>query len=411
MPKRGHLSRSDLRRRREEEIASLLRKKAKSAAAPPPPVPDPSLPPPPVSEPSLPPPCPDLSLKPCSRLSNSSSSKKVRIVGNDHAWNQVRTFLQQRRGGGILLLSGPSGSGKTTGVHSIATQLGKKVVEVCAPEEANPSELERSLVTACTRRGSVIGNVPTVLLLDDVDGIPERCGDAVLRFCSKFPSEGRRVVFTCSQKVPKHLSGIHSHVTASVWLNPLSTEELIHVSSGSGLPPIARRRLAEECNGDARQMKIRCSLMESCSTDGRSHTNNPFSTARAILCEGRRGVVEDSGNESLLLDLLFQNYHVSEWRDVDEMADCLSLCDTMRSGEVRRVLDEGLHVIEARLVGKRQLRRIEYWKKQCPPPSSSNLEAGLRSLATRTVPSTCTTSCTTSARGRKVLSASCSRDG
>jgi len=362
MPKRGHLSRSDLRRRREEEIVCLLRKKAKSAPPPPPSFsekPKPSLLPPPDVPP---PPC--TTLQGCNNAapSNSSKEKKVRIVGNDHAWNQVRTFLQQRKGGGILLLCGPCGSGKTSGVHAIATQLGKKVVEMCAPEEASPSDLERSLVTACTRRGSVIGNVPTVLLLDDVDGIPERCGDAVLRFCSKFPNEGRRVVFTCGQRVPKHLSGIHSHVTTSVWLNPLSAEELIHISSGSGLPRFTRRRLAEECNGDARQMMTRCSLSESCSTDGRTHANNPFSTARSILCEGRRGVVEDSGNESLLIDLLFQNYHVGEWRAVEEMADCLSLCDTMRIGEVRRVSDQGLHVMEARLAGKRQLRRIEYSK-------------------------------------------------
>lgn len=71
----------------------------------------------------------------------------------------------------MLLVSGPPGLGKTTLAGIAAKQAGYHPIEINASDERTADSLRTRVLNACEMRGVFTAGKPSVVILDECDGI------------------------------------------------------------------------------------------------------------------------------------------------------------------------------------------------------------------------------------------------
>lgn len=302
----------------------------------------------------------------------------ISLVGNAARWATFREKLDEAirtTGSRPILLLGPCGVGKTSGARMCARACGRPVVELCAPDATTSQRAWADLYDASTRAG-IDGNAP-VTLLDDIDAIPAECAPGVVRYVQSVPRQSGAIVMTSATRLPKHISKLRGWCTV-VYLEPLTVDDLVTVARRwerehaggdvKAVGTVALRAAAAQARGDARQIIHR--LRTGFAATGKDFvrdTGDPFGAARHLLygartdAEAKLSLFRDAHADALVQALLFDNYvqaagtgRVIDIDGVSARADNLSAADTVRAGEVRGLLAEGVLVLASAAHGPRK---------------------------------------------------------
>ncbi|NVM28625.1 MAG: replication factor C large subunit [Candidatus Helarchaeota archaeon] len=100
--------------------------------------------------------------------------KEGEIVGNPSAVKRINEFLASYRRktskDKAIVLVGPPGTGKTAAVYVLATKYNFDLFEINASDVRNQAKIKRIVGTAAMKK-SIKGNLGTIILVDEVDGI------------------------------------------------------------------------------------------------------------------------------------------------------------------------------------------------------------------------------------------------
>ena len=284
--------------------------------------------------------------------------------GNSKAWDMYDSWLERARltgGRKICVLLGPPGIGKTSGVHARAQKSNDLVSEHCGGEIGSEKQLVDEVTQSATRSSLTGQNV--VVLIDDVDSIPEEIATSVIKLAASGVDGGNPIVFTCgTATLPLQLLPLKEHCFV-IYMAPLQIEDVKSVVQ-SKYPTLPRRVthcIAASSHGDARQALCWAEIEQMQNSTGDPQIQrmdfegyqDPFTAARTILyekCTLNRAIKlyqHGASTNTVMQTLLFQNYIQAlaagttiEIEDVQQHADIISSSDTLRSGNLHAPLPE-----------------------------------------------------------------------
>ena len=283
----------------------------------------------------------------------TQSQTKESLIGNQHQWNEVITWLKNTKEQNCLTIVGPPGIGKTSGVHIHCREANITTMESHASDIITSEQMRNDIYELCTRK-SFAG--PIVVLLDDMDASPIYVVKELIKFLKSPPMPCAPIICTCNSISEQNIRDLKG-VSKVVYMSPVPIETMVSFALKRWPYKNTQqvRIKAAESRGDVRQFLTKLQITEAGDTET---SINPFKATHILLSgiaktEHEVHAAMSAEEPNKMQHFLFENYTraLIHMDSVAQAAEIFSCTDTMRHGNVKQLHGEAQYLLAHCAVG------------------------------------------------------------
>lgn len=285
-------------------------------------------------------------------------SGALKYGGNARAWETVKARISLSH---TILLHGPCGCGKSEGVKDLCeNSLGRTVFTIDPSFENDAEDLVKEIQRACQPK-TLLETVPSLLLIDDIDGFNSRFLSIILQFVLKKKNADIPVILTCTDPYIRELKPLTS--IERIRLYEPSRKSSLYILKAS-FPSATQSKVDAyypQTGGNLHKLKV----MYSCIFQSRPDVHkNMFDGTHSLLRDGDTDAWTRSGEEQSLVRILSENILLFTGAGEDAFVDAchaLSEYDIRRGEERIEILGKEMHTCfkhsatESLVLPKRQI--------------------------------------------------------